>query len=169
MPRIGLISDTHSYLDPRVFHHFDKVDEIWHAGDVGAFSVIEELEKFKPLRGVYGNIDSSDVRKVFPLDQRFECGGMRILMTHIAGRIYVYEPRIRETMRENPPQILVCGHSHILKVAMDKRLNTLYINPGAAGKHGFHKVRTLLRFKIESGLISEMEVIELGPRASTKP
>lgn len=165
MPRIGLISDTHSYLDERVFTHFKDVDEIWHAGDVGDVSVIHQLEAFKPVVGVYGNIDGTDVRKIFPLDQRFTCGGMKIWMTHIAGRIYVYDRRIRQPMRDNPPDILVCGHSHILKVQMDKRLNTLYINPGAAGRHGFHKVRTLLRFTIEGGKIFDMEVIELGLRA----
>lgn len=165
MPRIGLISDTHSYLDERVFTHFKDVDEIWHAGDVGDVSVIHQLEAFKPLVGVYGNIDGADVRRIFPLDQRFTCGGMKVWMTHIAGPIYVYDKRIRQPMRDNPPNILVCGHSHILKVQMDKRLNTLYINPGAAGRHGFHKVRTLLRFTIEGGKIFDMDVIELGLRA----
>lgn len=165
MPRIGLISDTHSYLDERVFTHFKGVDEIWHAGDVGDVSVIHQLEAFKPLVGVYGNIDGADVRRIFPLDQRFTCGGMKVWMTHIAGPIYVYDKRIRQPMRDNPPNILVCGHSHILKVQMDKRLNTLYINPGAAGRHGFHKVRTLLRFTIEGGKIFDMDVIELGLRA----
>lgn len=165
MPRIGLISDTHSYLDERVFAHFKDVDEIWHAGDVGDVSVIEQLEAFKPLVGVYGNIDDAEVRRIFPLDKRFTCGGMKVWMTHIAGPIYVYDKRIRQPMRDNPPNILVCGHSHILKVQMDKRLNTLYINPGAAGRHGFHKVRTLLRFTIEGGNIFDMDVIELGLRA----
>jgi len=166
MPKIGLLSDTHSYLDERIFHHFAEVDEIWHAGDVGDVSVIHQLEKFKPLRGVYGNIDNDEVRRIFPLDLRFNFEGMEIWMTHIAGSIYVYDKRIRMPMRQHPPQILICGHSHILKVQMDKRLNMLYINPGAAGRHGFHKVRTAMRFKISEGRISEMEVIELGSRSA---
>lgn len=165
MPKIGLLSDTHSYLDERVFHHFKDVDEIWHAGDVGDVSVIHQLEKFKPLRGVYGNIDDAEVRRIFPQDLRFNFEGMDVWMTHIAGSIYVYDKRIREPMRRNPPQILICGHSHILKVQMDKRLNMLYINPGAVGRHGFHKIRTALRFKIAEGRIYDMEAIELGPRA----
>lgn len=165
MPRIGLLSDTHSYLDPRVYDFFADVDEVWHAGDVGNVDVIHELEAFKPLVGVYGNIDGAEVRKIFPLDQRFERGGMDVWMTHIAGRIYVYDKRIRQPMRDHPPDILVCGHSHILKVQMDKRLKMLYMNPGAAGRHGFHKVRTLLRFNVDGGRISDLEVIELGPRA----
>ncbi len=169
MRSIGLISDTHSHLDHRVFVHFKDVDEIWHAGDVGESSVIHQLEAFKPVRGVYGNIDGAEVRKIFPLDQQFTCGGMKIWITHIAGKIYVYDRRIREAMRQNPPDILVCGHSHILKVQMDKRLNMLYINPGAAGIHGFHKVRTIMRFKIDAGRIFDMEVIELGPRAQIPP
>lgn len=168
MPRIGLLSDTHGYLDERIFHHFAEVDEIWHAGDVGDVSVIDQLEAFKPLKGVYGNIDGQEVRKRFPLDNRFMCGGMDVWMTHIAGPVYVYDKRIRMPMRERPPQILVCGHSHILKIQMDKRLNTLYINPGAAGRHGFHKVRTALRFTLEAGTIKNMEAIELGSRASVK-
>ena len=165
MPRIGLISDTHSYLDERVFEHFKSVDEIWHAGDVGDVSVIHQLESFKPLVGVYGNIDDAEVRKIFPLDRKFTCGGMKIWITHIAGSIYVYDKRIRQPLRDDPPQILVCGHSHILKVQMDKRLKMLYLNPGAAGRHGFHKTRPLLRFTIEGGNIFDMEVIELGSRA----
>lgn len=165
MRRIGLISDTHSHLDERVFTHFKDVDEIWHAGDVGDVSVIHQLEAFKPLRGVYGNIDGAEVRRIFPLDQKFKCGGMKIWMTHIAGPVYVYDKRIREPMRADPPDILICGHSHILKVQMDKRLKTLYVNPGAAGIHGFHKVKTIMRFKLDAGKIFDMEVIELGPRA----
>jgi putative phosphoesterase len=140
-------------------------DEIWHAGDVGVASVIEELESVrKKLRGVYGNIDGTDVRKIWPENEIFVVEGVKVLIRHICGSIYKYTPETRALLAKHKPDILVCGHSHICKVQMDKRLNTLYMNPGAAGKYGFHQMRTMLRFQIENGKAKNLEVIELGER-----
>ncbi len=163
--KIGLLSDTHGHLDDKVFTYFKDCDEIWHAGDIGNIEVTDKLKAFKPLKCVYGNIDGGDARKEFPENLRFDCEGMNVLITHIGGKPYVYTKNIREELNDNPPDIFVCGHSHILKVQYDKRLNFLYLNPGAAGIHGFHKVKTLLRFEITAGSIKDMEVIELGKRA----
>ena len=165
MTRIGLISDTHSYVDERILHHFDSCDEIWHAGDIGKIEVIDQLASIAPVRAVYGNIDNAQVRTEFPLHNRFELERISVWITHIGGPIYGYDYRIREQIKANPPQIFVCGHSHICKVQMDKRLGMLYMNPGAAGRHGFHKVRTLLRFSLDKGKIKDLEVVELGTRA----
>ncbi|MFT4969188.1 MAG: putative phosphoesterase [Chitinophagales bacterium] len=162
MPRIGLISDTHSYLDPQVFEYFKEVDEIWHIGDVGDVKVLEELRAFKPLRGVYGNIDDKDIRQEFPLDYRFVMEDMDIWMTHIGGYPGRYHPRVRDILQVKPPDLFICGHSHILKVMRDKKYKMMCMNPGAAGKHGFQKVRTLLRFDIKNKSLSNLEVIELG-------
>lgn len=165
MPKIGLISDTHSYLDNAVFEYFKDVDEIWHIGDVGDVDVIKKLEEFKPLRGVYGNIDNQEVRTFFPLDNRFVYEGFDIWLTHIGGYPSRYSTRVRTILETNPPEILICGHSHILKVMRDKKYNNmLCMNPGAAGKHGFHKIRTLLRFDIKNKHLDNLEVVELGKR-----
>lgn len=164
MMKIGLISDTHSYLDDAVFKHFDKCDEIWHAGDFGTLELADQLSSFKPLRGVYGNIDGSDLRSVYPEKTKFNCEEMSVLMTHIGGYPGKYDVRIREEIYSNPPSIFISGHSHILKVIYDKKLGSLHLNPGAAGKHGWHKVRTLLRFSINEQKIHDLEVIELGNR-----
>lgn len=166
MIKIGLISDTHGWLDERVFHHFEKCDEIWHAGDIGSLEVTDKLSSFKPLRAVYGNIDDSQIRDEFPLNQNFEIEGSKIWMTHIGGRPGKYSPEVHSPLSQNPPDIFVCGHSHILKVVFDKKLNMLYLNPGAAGKHGFHQVRTMLRFSLDAGKVKNMEVIELGKRGA---
>lgn len=164
--KIGVISDTHSFLDDKVFQYFDQCDEIWHAGDIGDSSVIEKLEHFKPTMTVYGNIDSSKLRATYPEHQRIEREGFKIWMTHIGGYPPRYNPQIRSLLNTAMPDIFVCGHSHILRVMHDPQQNKLlYINPGAAGKHGFHKVRTIIRFDIDSGKISNMQVIELGSRA----
>ena len=164
--RIGLISDTHGFLDPKVFEYFAEVDQIWHAGDVGTASIIEELGAFKPILGVYGNIDGQDVRQLFPEDQKFDCEGVRVWITHIGGKPPRYNPRVRPLINKWLPQLFICGHSHILAVMHDpQRPGILYMNPGAAGRHGFHKERTLLRFTIEAGKTSDLEVIKLGPRA----
>lgn len=164
--RIGLISDTHGFLDPKVFEYFAEVDQIWHAGDVGTASIIEELGAFKPILGVYGNIDGQDVRQLFPEDQKFDCEGVRVWMTHIGGKPPRYNPRVRPLINKWLPQLFICGHSHILAVMHDpQRPGILYMNPGAAGRHGFHKERTLLRFTIEAGKTRDLEVIKLGPRA----
>lgn len=164
--KIGLISDTHSFLDERVFHYFKECDEIWHAGDVGNEEVMDKLEDFKPVRGVYGNIDGQSIRQRWPKDQHFECEGKRIWMTHIGGKPPRYKAEILKELPVHQPDIFICGHSHILKVESDKnRGNMLYLNPGAAGVQGFHKIRTLLRFEITEGKVGNMQAIELGPRS----
>ena len=164
MTRIGLISDTHSYLDDAVFRHFDKCEEVWHAGDFGEGEVAEKLSAFKPLRGVFGNIDGPGIRHTFPETLRFTCEQVNVLMTHIGGYPGKYAPAIRPVLQANPPQLFICGHSHILKVIYDDKLKCLHMNPGAAGKSGWHKVRTLIRFVIDGDQMKNCEVIELGPR-----
>ncbi|WP_420582774.1 metallophosphoesterase family protein [Reichenbachiella sp.] len=164
--RIGLISDTHGFLDPKVFDYFKEVDQIWHAGDVGTAAIIEELGAFKPTLGVYGNVDGQDVRQLFPEDQMFMCEGVKVFMTHIGGKPPRYNPRVRPLINKHLPQLFICGHSHILAVMHDeKRPGVLYMNPGAAGRHGFHKERTLLRFTLEARKPKDLEVIKLGSRA----
>ncbi|VXD13454.1 metallophosphoesterase [Marinoscillum sp. 108] len=162
--RIGIISDTHSYLDPSVFKYFSQCDEIWHAGDIGTLDVLQQLEAFKPTMAVFGNVDGHDVRAASPEDQVFVREGKKILMTHIAGSLPRYNPRVRDLIKTHQPDVLVCGHSHLLKVQPDKANNLLFINPGAAGRHGFHKIKTLLRLEIQEGKIQNLEVVELGPR-----
>ena len=165
MKRIGLLSDTHSYMDEAVFRHFTNCDEIWHAGDIGEESVIDALEAFKPTRIVFGNIDSVAIRKRTTEHLRFNCEGLDVWITHIGGRPGNYATPVRADLRANPPGLFICGHSHICIVKFDPSLRMIYMNPGAAGKHGFHQVRTLLRFEIESGKVQNVEVIELGKRA----
>ena len=163
MIRIGLLSDTHSYLDPQILIHFDNCDEIWHAGDVGLLDVATQLKALKPLRIVCGNIDREATD--LPSHQRFTLEGLTIWMTHIGGTPPKYNPAVRPTLLQQPPDIFVCGHSHILKVARDPKMNNLlFINPGAAGKTGFHQMRTIMRFALDSGRISDMQVIELGKK-----
>jgi putative phosphoesterase len=164
MKKIGLLSDTHSVLDPKVFEYFKEVDEVWHAGDIGDMEVIKKLEAFKPLRAVYGNIDNGELRAEFPLDLRFDCEGMDVWITHIGGYPGKYNKRVREILAVNPPDLFICGHSHILKVMPDKKHDLLHINPGACGIHGFHKVKTIIRFSVEKCKITGLEVIELGAR-----
>lgn len=166
MLRIGLLSDTHSYLDPRVHEYFKDRDEVWHAGDIGNVSVLEELEARYELRAVYGNIDGAEIRSRTPEDQFFEAEGMKIWMTHIGGRPGKYRSRIVQGFQETPADLFVCGHSHILKVEYDQQNQLLYMNPGAVGKEGFHKVRTILRFTLQDGQPKNMEAIELGKRGS---
>jgi len=161
MTKIGLLSDTHSHLDESVFRHFKNCDEIWHAGDIGNIEVMDELKEFKPLRGVYGNIDEASVRKEYPLHQRFKCENVDVWITHIGGYPGNYSPPIRKEIYANPPKLFICGHSHILKVMPDKKLGLLHMNPGAAGNHGFHKIKTLLRFNIDGDRIQDLEVIEI--------
>ncbi len=166
MKRIGLLSDTHSYLDEKVFQYFEECDEIWHAGDFGTLEIIDSLRAFRPLRGVYGNIDHARIRAEMPLDNRFECAGLPVFMTHIGGYPGRYEPRVRAILQADPPTggLFISGHSHILKVMPDKTLNFLHINPGACGNEGWHKVKTLIRFTIDTAVISDLQVIELGSR-----
>ncbi|MCB9256922.1 MAG: metallophosphoesterase family protein [Chitinophagales bacterium] len=165
MLKIGLISDTHSYLDPLVFEYFKAVDEIWHLGDVGDVKLIHQLRAFKLLRGVYGNIDDIQVRAEFPLDQRFTIDGIEFWLRHIGGYPGSYDSRVRDILQVKPPDVFICGHSHVLKVMRDKKYNNmLCINPGAAGIHGFHRMKTLMRFEINRGSLQNLEVIELGLR-----
>ncbi len=166
MKYIGLMSDTHGYLEERVLAYFQDCDEIWHAGDIGSMELVEELEAFKPLKAVYGNIDDSKIRSAFPLDLRFDCEGLDVWMTHIGGYPGRYNQRIRKILAENPPGLFICGHSHILKIMPDKKHHLIHINPGACGNHGFHKVKTIVRFKVEEGKLFDVEVIELGKRGA---
>ncbi len=164
MTKIGLLSDTHSYLDPKIFEYFKYVDEIWHAGDVGSMEVIDKLRAFKPLRGVYGNIDDYEIRKELPEFNRFTCEGVEVLITHIAGKPGKYAKPALEALNEKSPKLFVCGHSHILLVKMDPKFNMLWMNPGACGYKGFHQVKTILRFSIDGDKIQNLEAIELGKR-----
>lgn len=161
MKRIGLLSDTHGYWDERYLQYFEDCDEIWHAGDIGSEEVADRLEAFRPLRAVYGNIDGQNLRLRFPEINRFTLEGSDVLIKHIGGYPSKYDPSVRSLLQEQPPALFISGHSHILKVKFDPRLNLLHINPGAAGKYGFHQVRTLVRFCIEQGTFQNLEVIEL--------
>lgn len=162
MTRIGLLSDTHGYWDERYLKYFEPCDQIWHAGDIGSMEIVERLEAFRPLKAVYGNIDGQDMRRLFPEIARFTVDGADVLMKHIGGYPGKYDASIRSTLFANPPRLFISGHSHILKVKYDKSLNLLHINPGAAGIYGFHTVRTLVRFCINNGSFSDLEVIELN-------
>jgi putative phosphoesterase len=164
MKRIALLSDTHSYLDPALPKYIDSCDEIWHAGDIGTLEITDTLEKWKPLRAVYGNIDGDKLRVVHPENQVFELEGVKVLMTHIGGYPGRYNPLVRALIEREKPKLYICGHSHILKVMFDKKYNCLHMNPGAVGVHGFHKVKTFLRFTLDKGNIKDLEVIELGNR-----
>ncbi len=165
MKRIGLLSDTHGFLHPRLFHFFEKTDEIWHAGDFGNIETVDKLATFKPLKGVFGNIDGQDVRTVFPQHLRFRCEDTDVWITHIGGYPGRYERFVKPEIFANPPDIFISGHSHILKVIFDKKLNLLHINPGAAGYIGFHKVCTAIRFTIDGKDIRDLEIWEI-PRES---
>ncbi|NNV57217.1 metallophosphoesterase family protein [Limnovirga soli] len=164
MTRIGLIADTHHYLDPAVFKHFDNCDEIWHAGDFGTAQIADALQAFKPLRGVYGNIDGADIRSLFPENLFFTCEGINVFMKHIGGYPQRYAPGVKNLIMQNQSKLFISGHSHILKVMFDASLQCLHMNPGAAGKQGWHKVRTLIRFTIDGEDMRDCEVIELGAR-----
>ncbi len=162
MKKIGLLSDTHGYWDDKYLRYFEPCDEIWHAGDIGSSDVAARLAAFRPLRAVYGNIDGQELRRLFPQTLRFEVEGAEVLMKHIGGYPGHYDPSIRGSLLARPPKLFVSGHSHILKVKYDKTLGMLHINPGAAGISGFHKVRTLVRFSVDKGVFSDLEVIELA-------
>jgi putative phosphoesterase len=163
LKKIGLLSDTHSYLDDAVFKYFDACDEIWHAGDFGS-GVADKLSAFKPLKGVYGNIDDKDIRLEYPEHLRWKCEELDVWMTHIGGYPGKYTPQVKPEIYTNPPMLFITGHSHILKVIFDPKIKCLHINPGAAGKSGWHKVRTLIRFDVSEEKIINLEVIELGAR-----
>jgi len=164
MKKILLLSDTHSFIDDQILKFVKQADEVWHAGDIGSISVIDTIKKLKPVRAVFGNIDDHLVRSEFPLDQQFTIEKVSVWMTHIGGYPNRYDLRIRDEIKKNRTTLFISGHSHILKVMFDKKLSLLHMNPGAAGKHGFHKVRTMLRFEINKDKISNLEVIELEKR-----
>jgi uncharacterized protein len=164
MKKILLLSDTHGHMDDRIKKYAAEADELWHAGDIGTTSVSDELQKIKPLKAVYGNIDGAEIRKEFPLNQRFMCEKVDVWITHIGGYPGRYSPAVKEEIKKDPPKIFISGHSHILKVMPDKKLNLLHLNPGAVGKQGFHQMRTMLRFVIDGEDIRDLEVIELGKK-----
>ena len=163
MKRIGLITDTPGLLDERVYKYFQNVDEIWHAGDWGSMEVVEKLQAFKPVRGVYGNIDGQEIRTIFPKHLRFMCEDVEVWLTHIGGYPGKYDANVKPDIFNNPPKLFVCGHSHILKVQYDKMLDLFHLNSGAAGKYGFHQIQTIIRFEIDGRNIQNLEVIELNP------
>lgn len=164
MKKILLLSDTHSHIDDTILKYVRQADEVWHAGDIGDLVVTDTIKKLKPLRGVYGNIDDDKARMEFPLNNRFMCEGVDVWITHIGGYPGKYNQMIRSEIKQNPPKLFICGHSHILKVQFDKELNLLHMNPGACGIHGFHQVRTMLRFEIDGDKIQSLEVIEIGKK-----
>lgn len=181
MKRIALISDTHGHIDPLIYKYAEDCDEIWHAGDIGGpldgsqreplgmtgkgSGLLASLRAFKPLRAVYGNIDNGKMRQEFPEELSFEIEGLQVFMTHIGGYPGHYAPGIKAKLKEKKPGLFICGHSHILKVMPDRELKLLHINPGAAGIHGFHSVKTMVRFSIEAGKIKDLQAIEMGKRA----
>lgn len=164
MKKILLLSDTHSYIDDTILKYVRQADEVWHAGDIGDLHVTDTIKKEKPLRAVFGNIDGHEARKEFPLHNRFMCEGVNVWITHIGGYPGKYSPAVREDLKASPPKLFICGHSHILKVQFDQKLGLLHMNPGAAGVHGFHQVRTMLRFTIDGEKIENLEAIEIGKR-----
>ena len=164
MLRIGLISDTHHFLDENIFRHFDDCDEIWHAGDFGTAQLAQRLSNFKPLRGVYGNIDGQEIRSLYPEKLRWTSEEVDVYMTHIGGYPPRYNPSLKKELEANPPGLFICGHSHILKIMYDDKVKCLHMNPGAAGNQGWHKIRTIVRFTIDGRNMRDCEVIELGPR-----
>ena len=164
MKKILLLSDTHSHIDATILKYVKLADEVWHAGDIGDLKVTDTIKKIKPLRAVFGNIDNHEARLEFPLNNRFFCEGVEVLITHIGGYPGKYSPAIREEITKNPPKLFICGHSHILKVMFDKKLNCLHMNPGAAGISGFHQKRTMLRFEIDGAKIQSLEIIEIGDK-----
>ncbi len=158
--KILLLSDTHSHMDDWIMRHVSWADEVWHAGDIGDLKVTDAISAIKPLQAVWGNIDSATARQQFPEHNRFNRDGLDIWITHIGGYPGRYNARVRDLIRQNPPDVFICGHSHILKVVRDKNLNLIHFNPGAAGIHGFHKKRTMLRFEINQGELQNLEVVE---------
>lgn len=164
MKKIVVLSDTHGYIDNQILKFVKLADEVWHVGDIGSLEVIDALKLLKPLRAVYGNIDNKFLRTEYPLDNKFTIEKVSVWMTHIGGYPAKYNARIKDEISKNPPKLFISGHSHILKVIFDKKLNLLHMNPGAAGKYGFHKVRTMLRFEIHDDKISNLEIIELEKR-----
>ncbi|MGZ3846788.1 MAG: metallophosphoesterase family protein [Flavisolibacter sp.] len=166
MTRIGLISDTHNYLDEAVFRHFEQCQEIWHAGDFGTVAIADRLKEFKPLKGVYGNIDGYDIRGIYPEKLVWNCEDVKVYMKHIGGHPGKYAPGVKQDLLLNGARLFISGHSHILKIIYDDKINCLHMNPGAAGNQGWHKIRTIVRFTIDGSNIKDCEVIELGRRGT---
>ncbi len=165
--KVGLLSDTHGFLDQSIFEHFKHCDEVWHAGDIGDEDLLHELEALKPVRAVFGNIDNRTLQNNLPEDLWFTVEGLTIWMTHIGGAPPNYNPRVKKILAERIPDIFICGHSHILRIKRDPKFNNmLYLNPGASGNHGFHHIKTLVRFELKEKEIRNMEVIELGKRGA---
>jgi putative phosphoesterase len=162
--KILIISDTHSYLEPRLIKYIEACDEVWHGGDIGTYEVCQEIEKIKPLKAVWGNIDATNLRKTYEEHLIFNCENVKVYITHIGGYPNKYNPKAREIIIKEKPDLFICGHSHILKVMFDKTYNLLHINPGSCGTHGFHKVKTAVRLEIEGKEMKNLEVIELGSR-----
>jgi putative phosphoesterase len=165
MKKILLISDTHSWFDEKLTKYIQTVDEVWHAGDIGDIKVCTEIEKFKPLKAVYGNIDGQDIRKSYPENNIFMCQQVKVFITHIGGYPNRYNLGAKKIIEQEKPNLFICGHSHILKIMFDKKYNLLHLNPGACGIQGFHQVKTVLRFVIDGADIKNMEIIEIGKRA----
>ncbi len=168
MKKIGILSDTHSYLTDEIFNFFANVDEIWHAGDIGSIEIAEKLQKFKPLRAVWGNIDGQDIRSLFQMHEKFKVEEINVWMTHIGGYPGNYDRMVKPEIYNNPPDLFISGHSHILKVMFDKKLNLLHINAGAFGISGFHKVRTAVRLVIEGKNMKDLEILELPKFKNTQ-
>jgi putative phosphoesterase len=168
MKRIGLISDTHHYLDAAVYRHFETCDEIWHAGDFGTAAIAEALQAFRPLKGVFGNIDGQDIRSQFPEVLSWTCENVNVYMKHIGGYPKRYAPGVKQALVGEKAKLFISGHSHILKVIYDDEIGCLHMNPGAAGNQGWHQVRTLIRFTIDGAAIKDCEVIELGKKGAIK-
>jgi len=166
MVRIGLISDTHGYIDDRILEHFNACNEIWHAGDIGSQHVAEVLSRKNTFRAVYGNIDDIGLKNQYPVNQIFEIEGLKVWITHIGGKPPAYNKKIKSVLLSIQPDLFICGHSHIVRIIQDRQFKLLYINPGAAGHQGFHKIRTTVRFTIDSGQIKDLQVIELGRRGA---
>jgi len=164
--QIGIISDTHGYLDEQIISHLQDCQEIWHAGDMGSVAVIDKLSALAKTKMVYGNIDGHEIRNICPEYQYFKAGGLSVYMIHIGGYPGKYRPQVRQFIAQNRPGLFISGHSHILKIIPDNKYGLLHINPGAAGRIGFHKIRTLIKLQIEYGKISDLKVIELGKRSA---
>ena len=162
--RVGLLSDSHGFLDEAIFAYFEKCDEVWHAGDFGPVEVLDRLKAFKPLRGVFGNIDGADVRSQLGGDLEWRCEDVRVYMTHIGGYPGSYQARAKRELAKRSPDLFICGHSHIARITRDPKLKLLHMNPGACGRMGWHLIRTVLRFRIDGDKISHVELIELGTR-----
>ena len=164
MTRIGLISDTHGWLDENVFKYFEECNEIWHAGDFGSVEIAKRLQSFKPLKGVYGNIDGKDIKSEFPEQLVFMCEEVKVMIRHIGGYPPKYNPKTKKELLIHEPLLFISGHSHILKIMYDEKLHCLHINPGAAGRQGWQKIRTIIRFNINGDEMKDCEVIELGSK-----